>query len=272
MPFKAFKLLVLLWIILSWMLFISIRCRLHLMSSLLLIRYQVPMISTSHLEPIDQDPPSFLRIQLSRLISDLWGDRLIAISREIHQFFKESLQVNSTRIKLVYHGVDSTYFRPSSEDERYLAMLEYGLHLSDWVVCLVGRLDPIKGHDVLIKALSILKRQNFDVIALIAGKGYGDELSQVMQQAHDHDVTEQVGCLGMVETRQMLWASDMITLPSRREGFPLVILQGMLCGVVLIRTPAAGACEQIQDRTNGWIVPFDDPEALASRIERHWRM
>ena len=51
-----------------------------------------------------------------------------------------------------------------------------------------------------------------------------------------------------------------------------MILEGMLCGLVPTRTPAAGACEQIQDGTNGRIVPFDDPEALASRIERHWRM
>ena len=230
------------------------------------LRYQVPMISTSHLEPIPQGPPSFLRTQLSRLISDLWGDRLIAISREIQQFFEVSLRVESKRIKLIYHGVDDAHFRPPLPEERQSSRLQYGLQDSDRVVCLVGRLDPIKGHDVLIKALSILKQQDFKVIALVAGKSYGDELSCVMGQASEHDVTEQVHCLGMVETRTVLWASDLITLPSRREGFALVIVEGMLCGVIPIRTPAAGAFDQIRNGVDGWIIPFDTPQILAGRI------
>jgi glycosyltransferase involved in cell wall biosynthesis len=230
------------------------------------MRYRVPIISTSHLEPETQNPPTLVRAQLNRLISSLWGDRLIAISREIQQFFEDSLRVNAQRVKLVYHGIDATHFRPPSPEEKQLARLDYGLMPSDRAICLVGRLDPVKGHDVLIKALSLLKKQNFEVIALVAGKSYGDELDRVMQQAHDHDVTELVHCVGMVETRNVLWASEMIVLPSRREGFPLVILEGMLCGVIPIRTPAAGAFDQIQDGVDGWIVPFDSPEILASRI------
>ena len=230
------------------------------------IQARIPMIATSHLEPDSQKVAPFWRIQVNRYLSGLWGDRLIAISREIQQFFEVSLQVESKRIKVVYHGVDNVHFRPPSSEERQSSRLQYGLQDSDRVVCLVGRLDPIKGHDVLIKALSILKYQNFKVIALVAGKSYGDELSCVMGQASEHDVTEQVHCVGMVETRTVLWASDIITLPSRREGFPLVILEGMLCGVIPIRTPAAGVFDQIRDGVDGWIVPFDTPEILAGRI------
>ncbi len=230
------------------------------------MRYRVPIISTSHLEPETQTSPTIVRAQINRLISSLWGDRLIAISREIQQFFEDSLQVNANRVKLVYHGIDPSHFRPPSPEEKQFARLEYGLTPSDRAICLVGRLDPVKGHDVLIQSLSLLKKQNFEVIALVAGKSYGDELDRVMQQAHDHDVTELIHCVGMVETRKVLWASEMIALPSRREGFPLVILEGMLCGVIPIRTPAAGAFDQIQDGVNGWIVPFDNPEILANRI------
>lgn len=230
------------------------------------IQHRIPMIATSHLEPDSHKALPFWRIQVNQYLSGLWGDRLIAISREIQQFFEVSLRVESTRIKLVYHGVDDAHFRPPSPEERQSSRLQYGLQDSDRVVCLVGRLDPIKGHDVLIKALSILKQQDFKVIALVAGKSYGDELSCVMGQASDHDVAEQVHCLGMVETRTVLWASDLITLPSRREGFPLVILEGMLCGVIPIRTPAAGVFDQIRDGVDGWIIPFDTPEILAGRI------
>ena len=230
------------------------------------IQHRIPMISTRHAEPDSRKVPPFWRIQVNRYLSRLWGDRLIAISSELQNFFEASLQVESERIKLVNHGVDDAHFRPPSPEERQSSRLEYGLQDSDRVVCLVGRLDPMKGHDVLIKALSILKQQDFMVIALVAGKSYGDELSCVMEQIHEHDVTEQVHCLGMVETQTVLWASDIITLPSVREGFALVIVEAMLCGVIPIRTPAGGAFDQIQDGVNGWIIPFNTPEILAGRI------
>jgi glycosyltransferase involved in cell wall biosynthesis len=233
---------------------------------LVAIQNQIPMIATSHLEPDSQKVAPFWRIQINRYMSELWGDRLIAISREIQQFFEVSLQVNPKRVKLVYHGVDETHFRPPSLEERRSARLQYSLQDDDRVLCLIGRLDPIKGHDVLIEALSILQRQNFKVTALIAGKSYGDEQARVMQQAQAAQVSESIHCLGMVDSRQVLWASDMIILPSRREGFPLVILEGMLCGIIPIRTPAAGVFDQIEDGVNGWIIPFDDAEALATRI------
>lgn len=230
-------------------------------------RRQIPMIATSHLEPAHQNPTSFLRTQFNHAISKLWGDRLIAISREIKCFFESSLQVNPEKVSLVYHGIDEEYFRPPSAEERRIARLEYGLGDCDRVICLVARLDPVKGHDILIKALSILKEQNFKITVLMAGKSYGDELSRVVRQAEEYQVSECIQYLGMVDTRNVLWASDMITLPSRREGFPLVILEGMLCGTIPIRTPAAGFLDQIQDGINGWIFPFDNAELLASRIQ-----
>jgi glycosyltransferase involved in cell wall biosynthesis len=64
----------------------------------------------------------------------------------------------------------------------------------------------------------------------------------------------------------VLWASDVCVLPSRQEGFAVVIIEAMLCGVVPIRTPAAGAAEQIDDGTSGFIVPFEDSAALAERL------
>ena len=68
------------------------------------------------------------------------------------------------------------------------------------------------------------------------------------------------------EPRDVYWASDVIVLPSQAEGFPLVILESMACGVVPIRTPAAGAYDQIEDGLNGFVIPFNDLDALSSRL------
>jgi len=234
---------------------------------LIAARYGIPMISTSHLEPQSLNPSIGIKKFINQWISPIWGDRLIAISSEIQAFFETSLQVGD-RVRRVHHGMDESYFRPPTDEERYQAKIVLGLEETDDVICLIGRLDPIKGHDVLIQALAILKEDGMRPIALFAGKGYGLETQRVQLQAEQVGVLSQIRCLGIVDSRQVLWASDILTLPSRREGFPLVILEAMLCGIVPIRTPAAGALDQIQQGITGWIVPFDNPKELADCLKK----
>jgi glycosyltransferase involved in cell wall biosynthesis len=67
--------------------------------------------------------------------------------------------------------------------------------------------------------------------------------------------------------RECYWAADIVLLPSRFEGFGLVIPEAMSCGCVPVRTPGGGARDQIVDGVNGYLVPFNDPHALADRID-----
>jgi len=107
------------------------------------------------------------------------------------------------------------------------------------------------------------------VVALLAGASidgtteWGDKMREY---ANGAGIAAQVQFLGHTHSRDVLWASDVCVLPSRQEGFALAIIEAMLCGVVPIRTPAAGAAEQIDDGTSGFIVPFEDSAALAERL------
>ena len=86
---------------------------------------------------------------------------------------------------------------------------------------------------------------------------WGDKMREYAKGA---GIAGQVQFLGYTDSRHVLWASDVCVLPSRQEGFAVAIIEAMLCGVVPIRTPAAGAAEQIDDGTNGFIVPFESPK------------
>jgi glycosyltransferase involved in cell wall biosynthesis len=117
---------------------------------ILRLRYKIPFVSTCHMEP----SPSSRKSQIIRLAHkikpNLFGDRFIAISSELHEIFEKRLNVSSNRIQRIYHGVDSNRFRPPSHEERTLARSKFGLRESDRVVCLIGRLSPNKGHHLLI--------------------------------------------------------------------------------------------------------------------------
>lgn len=231
--------------------------------------HKIPFVSTCHLEPSIDRTDLKLALWVNKHFNNtFFGDRVIAISSELKEVFQNVLKVPEENIRLNYHGIESQNLRPPSLEERITTRKMFELAPNSNVVCLIGRLDPVKGHDVLIDALSILKSQGLQVVALCAGTGYKIGENMVRAKASEAGVSDLIRLLGYTDIRQVLWASDVTVLPSRQEGFGLAIVEAMLCGIVPIRTPAAGAFDQIEDGTNGFIVPFDDPIALARRLKQ----
>ncbi|KAM3112593.1 glycosyltransferase family 4 protein [Phormidesmis sp. 146-33] len=232
--------------------------------------YGIPYVSTCHLLPAAERSDVKLSRVLSRYVGSIFGDRMIAISSELQQAFEIGLEIPKEKIRLICHGVDQNYFRPPTPTERHQAREAFGLKPEDWVVCHVGRLAPEKGHAVLTEAIAHLRSAGVEIIGLYAGKGYGNEKAAIAAKVTQSGVSDLVRLLGMTDTRQVLWAADALVLPSHSlaEGFPLVIPEAMLCGVVPVRTPGPGAFDQIQDGMNGFIVPFNQSEELAARLKQ----
>jgi len=225
----------------------------------------VPIVSTIHLEPDPRRTGVRLLGAVNRLLP-LRPDGLIALCREQEAFFQSILRARAEQIFRIPHGIDPAHFRPPQPSERAAARRQFGLSAGEPTVAMVGRLDAVKGHDVLIRALARLHAQGRSVTALFAGTGAGE--ADIRRQVAEVGLTEAVRFLGFADSREVLWAADVSVLPSRREAFPLVTLEAMLCGVVPIRTPASGARDQIRDGETGFLIPFDDDQALANRLER----
>lgn len=232
--------------------------------------HHFPYVSTCHLEPNPSRLSTKLNSFIKQRLSKIFGDRVIAVSSELEQFFQNTMKVPESNIRLIYHGLNDKYFYPPLLENRLKARENFGLKDSDHVICLIGRLSPVKGHNLLIRALAILKSEDIQPITLFAGKGYGQEEHDIRQAAEQAGVIGSIRFLGFTDTRSVLWASDIIGLPgqAKSEAFGLVIAEAMLCGIVPLRTPAAGAFDQIEDGVNGFIVPFDDAETLALRLKQ----
>jgi glycosyltransferase involved in cell wall biosynthesis len=72
----------------------------------------------------------------------------------------------------------------------------------------------------------------------------------------------------MGDVREILWAADVFALPSRFEGFPLGVAEAMATGLVPVRTPAGSASDQIIQGQTGFIVPFEDVDALIGALKK----
>ena len=200
------------------------------------------------------------------------ADRYIAASSEIRNFFEQDCGIAPARIVDQPFGINDAIFRVPSDAERTAAREAFGLPADVLVCVLPGRLNVVKGHDVAADAIRALRRRrpDLDVRCLFAG---GGDQREAIELATFRDPDDQVAFqfLGFIPSshamRAVYWAADLCILPSRFEGFAIAVVEAMACGVVPIRTPSGGHRDQIVEGDNGFVVPFDDPSALAARIE-----
>lgn len=231
--------------------------------------YNIPYISTCHVEPKLYVSSVKIGVKFKNITSMIAGQKVIAVSHRLREFFIETIGINEGNINSVHYGVDQEYFHPPSELERSIARQDFGLTNDQKVVCIIGRLATEKGHSTLLEALAILRSQGIDLTVLIVGQGYGTEKEDIVKVVEKLEVRDLVTFIGHSDPRKVFWASDIITLPSyeNTESFGIVVAEAMLCGVVPIRTPGAGAIDQIEDTVNGYIVPFKDSDNLALRLK-----
>lgn len=199
--------------------------------------------------------------------------RYIAASSEIRDFFRNECAIPARRIHLQPFGVDEDAFRPPTDAERAEARAELGLSPEQLVCVLPGRLNLVKGHDIAVDAIRRVRERRPDLKVACLFLGEGDQRAEIEGQALRSEADKAAfRFLGFsaspYSVRKVYWAADIMLLPSRHEGFAIVVPEAMACGVVPIRTPAGGARDQIVDGENGFLAPFNDAAAFADRIER----
>jgi glycosyltransferase involved in cell wall biosynthesis len=233
-----------------------------------LLRYmhRIPLVSTVHSQPSLERKDIKIGAAVNRWLPNFLGDKMIAISSDLATSFIEDLNVAPNRIRVVYHGIDQEYFRPPTREERREARGSFDIESEDLVVCLVGQLEPVKAHRVLLDAIALLKERRISAHVICAGEG--TLKTKLKEYAQSTGTASLIRFPGFVDARAVYWASDIKVLPSYREGFALVVPEAMLCGLPVIRTPTAGAKDQIEDGFNGFIIPFDSPDVLADRIHQ----
>ncbi|WP_433934354.1 glycosyltransferase family 4 protein [Sorangium cellulosum] len=127
---------------------------------------------------------------------------------------------------------------------------------------------PVKGHDVLLRALARLRDRGVAVTVLIVGDG--DERDRI------HGLARELGIHGKEarflgfrkDVPDLLVAADFFVLPSRDEGLPLAVLEAMARRLPVVVTPVGGVPEVVRNEEHGLLVPVDAPDALADAIER----
>lgn len=136
-------------------------------------------------------------------------------------------------------------------------------HSGPLVIGAVGRLHQQKGFDVLLRAVAQLQ----DVRVVIVGDG--PERQALEDLADDLDIGDRLYITGWTDdVEEHLSTFDVLAMPSRFEGLPLVLLEAMLSGRAVVATGVGSIPDAVHDGETGLLVPVNDPDALASALRR----
>lgn len=131
------------------------------------------------------------------------------------------------------------------------------------VVGAVGRLDPMKGHDVLLRAIAEVDRLSLVLV------GSGPEEAALRALAQTLGIADRVTFTGWLPcARDFLPRFDIFAMPSRSEGLPLALVEAMFAELPCVATPVGSIGEAIRPERTGLLVPKDDPDALAAALRR----
>ncbi|MCT7367560.1 D-inositol-3-phosphate glycosyltransferase [Mycolicibacterium llatzerense] len=237
-------------------------------------RWAVPLVHTSHtlaavknLALAEGDiPEPALRAVGEQQVVDA-ADRLIVNTEDEARQLVSLHHADPSRIDVAYPGVDLTTFTPGDKAEARAAL---GLSLDEQVVAFIGRIQPLKAPDVLLRAAAKLP----DVRVVVAGGPSGSGLAVpdgLVSLADELGITDRVTFLPPQSREQLVnvyRAADLVAVPSYSESFGLVAVEAQACGTPVVAAAVGGLPVAVRDGVSGVLVEGHDPGDWANAIGR----
>ncbi len=205
------------------------------------------------------------------------ANRIIAATEAEQSQLEMLYGVNHQKVTIIPPGVNTHHFYPIPKDEAKEAI---GISSKDRMALFVGRIEPLKGVDTLIEAMSIVKRtcKSFSCphyLAVIGGDPEEDsveissEMSRLQALCRDLGLNEMVVFLGKRGQDTLPYyysAAEVVVVPSYYESFGMVALEAMACGTPVIASRVGGLAFLVKEGETGYFVPAHDAEALAIKL------
>ena len=138
------------------------------------------------------------------------------------------------------------------------------------IVLYVGRMDAIKGLDVLIHSVASMETPSNLKVLVIGGSKQDKEFNNAQELVNALEVANKVDLLGTLEHESLplyYQAADVCVVPSYYESFSLVALESMACGTPVVASRVGGLQTVVKDNQSGYLVPWHCPDAFADRLE-----
>ncbi|MCL4300663.1 MAG: glycosyltransferase [Anaerolineae bacterium] len=187
-----------------------------------------------------------------------WGAQFVAVSEAV-QSYLQGLGIHAERIALIHNSLSLAPFPAAREEHPLMQALGWGKEV--YVVIVVARLEPVKGHTFLLEALRQLAPVRPHLRCLIVGDGR--TRADLEAQARQAQLQGRVHFAGFRDDiPALLSASDAFCLPSLSEGLPFALLEACAQRLPLLVTQVGGMAQLLTHGHTAFLVPSANPAAL----------
>jgi D-inositol-3-phosphate glycosyltransferase len=240
-------------------------------------RWAVPLVHTAHtlaavknaaLATGDSPEPPLRAVGEQQVVDE--ADRLIVNTEDEARQLVSLHHADPDRIDVVHPGVDLTMFTPG---DKRAARAALGLAADERMVAFVGRIQPLKAPDVLLRAAAKLP----DLRVVIAGGPSGSGLASpggLIRLADELGIADRVTFLPPQSREQLVnvyRAADLVAVPSHSESFGLVAVEAQACGTPVVAAAVGGLPVAVRDGVSGVLVPGHDIDDWAAAIDGLFR-
>ena len=234
--------------------------------------WDVPHVATFHtlaktkLRARAGEQESEVRTNIERTVMQRADGLVVSTEMEKDDLVK-LYQASRCRIKGVPAGVDLELFYPRGKDD---AKQKLGIQ-ENRVILYVGRIEPLKGIDILLKAVALLEDPADNRLVIVGGSLEDDlELERLKGLSETLGIQGKVTFTGSVPQGilpDFYSAADVFVLPSYYESFGLVALEAMACGTPVVVSRVGGLKTFIKQGETGYLIPWRCPEPFAQRLD-----
>ena len=240
--------------------------------SILSRRWKIPHVVTFH---------TLAKTKLRARVGERESDLRISVEQEVMRESTDILVLTQAekrdlenlygicpeKVSVISAGVDTDIFYPVPK-----LKARVGLGLPDKeTVMYAGRVEPIKGLDILVDSFKILNETRDVHLVVVGGSLSGDrELDALRQRSKQLGILEKITFTGSVNQSELgryYSAADVFVLPSHYESFGLVALEAMACGTPVVASRVGGIPSFVDDGETGYLITWRSAEPFADRIE-----
>lgn len=232
----------------------------------------LPLVTTFHTlarvkaEMGDSEPQSRIDAE-TRVVA--CSDVLIANAEQEREQLINLYGASPDRVKVVHPGVDRAFFSPGSVEGARKAISYSGGPL----LLFVGRIQPLKGLDIAVEALSLVSdpEARLMIVGGASGRQGANEVTRITNLMNELGVANRVDFVDPqphYALSTFYRAADVVVMPSRSESFGLVALEAGACGIPVVAAAVGGLRTLVRDGTTGYLIEERNPAHYAEAIDR----
>ncbi len=239
------------------------QCTAWFYAALSRLLYQAPKLLFEEHGRFYPEHYSWKKNTVNKLLIQNLTSKIVAVSDDVRRRLVKYEGISKNRISVIYNGTRPP--PPLSAEKRAVLCQELGLAPDDFVIGMIGRLDPIKNIPIFLKAFAELRLKHKNLKGLLVGDG--PDFANIKTMCNSLQISNDILMTGYrQDATDLLQCLNLYVLCSLSEGTSMSLLEAMASGILAIVTNVGGNPELITHHENGWVIPSESTEDLIEAI------